>query len=71
MPLYALVIPWFRRIVFPEVNRAIVDYCFTEYYISIIGIHPFMMMNYLVNLGGSALRATEGVLYFMYHLLTL
>jgi len=67
MPVDAFVIPRFRGVIFPEVNKYIVD----------VGIEVFPgqevveMMNYLVNLGGSAFRATEGVLYFMYHLLTL
>ena len=63
MPVDALIIPRFRRIIFPEANGYIVDVG-----IEIFSIHIVAeMMNYLVNLGGSALRAGEGVLWFRYH----
>mgnify|MGYP007127622860 CR=1 FL=1 len=67
MPLYALIIPRFRRIVFPEANRYIVDEGIEILSIQIVA----EMMNYLINFGSSAFRATEGVLWFRYHLLTL
>ena len=63
MPLYALVIPWFRRIVFPEVNGYIVDEGIEILSIQIVA----EMINYLKNLGCSAFRAGEGVLWFRYH----
>ena len=64
MPFHALIIPWFRGVVFPEVNRYIVNEG-----IEILPVQKVSeVVNYLVNLGSSALRATEGVLWFRNHL---
>jgi len=64
MPLSALVIPRFRGVVLPESNRYIVNEGIEIFSVQIVA----EMMNYLINLGCSALRATEGVLWFRYHL---